>query len=142
MFMNKIAVFFILCCFLLNTGFLAGQEVKPSKEEVLEELIAELDTDTDVVANIPGLKIQKNSDGKEYYSYTADNKEMLLEDLDIDTLEDLLAKTYNEEQNIRQREIIQQTEILRETRNAMRESTNIRNIQNRTRNIPTSAPKK
>ncbi|MFA5500514.1 MAG: hypothetical protein WC404_05505 [Candidatus Omnitrophota bacterium] len=140
--MNKMIVFLALCCFLLNAGVLDGQEAKPPKEEVLKELVAELDTDTDVIANIPGLKIQKDSEGKEYYSYTVDNKEMRLEDLDADTLEDLLTKTYNEEQNIRQREIIQQTEILRETRNAMQESTNIRNIQNRTRNIPTSAPKK
>ncbi len=135
-------VFLVLCCFLLNASVLDGQETKPPKEEVLKELVAELDTDTDVIANIPGLKIQKNGEGKEYYSYTVDDKEMWLEDLDIDTLEDLLTKTYNEGQNIRQREIIQQTEILRETRNAMQESTNVRNIQNRTRNIPTSAPKK
>lgn len=142
MVMKKMIIFLILCFFLLNTNFLLGQEAKPSKEETLKELVDELNTDRDVIAKIPGLKIQKDANGKEYYSYTVNNKEKRLEDLDEDMLDTLMDKAYNEGQNIRDREIIQQTETLRETRNAMQESTNIRNIQNKTRDIPASAPKK
>lgn len=142
MVMKKFTVIVVLCCFLLNTGILSAQEAKSSREQTIKDLVDELDMDRDIMVKIPGLKVKKDTDGKEYYSYTAGEKETRLEDLDEDTLEDLLTKAYNEGQNLRDREIMEQTETLRQTRNAMQESTNVRNVQSRTRNIPASVPRK
>lgn len=160
---KKITVFLILCHLLLHTypsfaedsssapikpGISIKREVtdavkpasKVSKNEMIQEIISEIDADEDVLLAIPGLKKQKDSSGKEYYSYNIEGRETKLEDLDEDTLEDLMTKSYTEGQNIRDLEIIHQAEMLQQNIRIIQQSKTATNAQNRIVHPPVSSP--
>src|SRR3989338_11265034 len=81
------------------------KQAKPKKELTKEELLVEmreiLDSEEEVLDYIPELKKKKDESGKEFYTYNVSGQEVRLEEMDKDSLENLLTRAHQTATKIR-----------------------------------------
>jgi len=88
-----IAIIAILFCSLIRAEEVSaggGSAYGGEKTEMIQEIKDEVDWDDAILEYIPELKIQKDKDGKDIYSYLVKGKQVNLENLDEKALSAVL----------------------------------------------------
>ena len=91
-------------------GGIAGEDVrttynddlygKMSKTEIIQEIKGEVDSEDGILEQMPKLKMQKGKDGKSFYSYLIDGKQVKLEDVDENILRTILRQVSEKSEKI------------------------------------------
>lgn len=89
-----------------------------SKTEIIQEIKDEVDSEEDILEQIPKLKRQKDKDGKDVYSYLIEGKQINLENADEKILRTLITQMAEKAGQIRFNAIKEQQEQLRTIRSA------------------------
>jgi len=109
------------------------QKTKPraemTKAEIIETIQDVLDSEDEALDFIPDIKKRKDKDGKEFYVYLSESKEMKLEDLDREKLDKILTRVNQTAVRIRTERIQRQLESIQQAQNIQR-MQNIQNMQN------------
>jgi|GEM_PF-4203555 hypothetical protein len=84
-----------------------------SKAEIIQEIKSEVDSEEELLEQIPELKREKDKDDKDVYLYLAKGKQINLEDADENILRSLAAQVGDKASKIRSNAMIEQQEQLR-----------------------------
>lgn len=96
--MSKMAriliLIFVAVLFTCPVSAQSGNDnsARTPKEEIIQKIKDEVESDEDILMFVPELKKQKDRSGKESYMYSDGKQEVRLEDLDEDRLKELFKK--------------------------------------------------
>jgi hypothetical protein len=79
-----------------------------SKAEIIQEIKGEVDSEEEILGQIPELKRQNDKDGKGIYSYLVEGKQVNLEDVDEKILRSLVAQVAAKVERLRTDAILEQ----------------------------------
>lgn len=91
-----------------------------TKDEIVKLIESELEGETEIFDNIPGLKKNTGEGGKIFYTYRIDSKDMKLADIDKAILSGLLNKIYNQATILRTDRITGNLETIRRNQELLR----------------------
>ena len=107
-----IAIIAIFFCSLIRAEGVSRQKAG-EKAEMIQEIKDEIDWDDEILEYIPELKIEKDKDGKNIYSYPVNGKQVNLENLDENTLDTVLGQVRMRAAQLRVDTIRQQQDVAR-----------------------------
>lgn len=101
----------------VKTTVYGGVYKDMSRAEMIQEIKDEVNSEEDILEQIPELKRQKGEDGQDVYSYLVEGKQVNLEDVDEKILRDLIEQVEVKASQLRINAIREQQEQLRVIRN-------------------------